>query len=541
VPERLRVTRDPGDTLEAVRAKEQILGGLARPSTPFSRWKRLADLWCAWWFWTLPAKPPRAAYGELANLAVHGRSTLPEAMAAPWLRHAGEIAASRRFFHWTLEFPEVFFGSDGSPSADPGFDAVITNPPWDMLRADGGHLEAAGQAGDRMLVSFARGSGVYRSQSNGHPNRFQLFLERAVRLSRRGGRLGLVLPWGFASDHGCAGLRRLLFDRCRTQALVGMENANAIFPVHRGIRFLLVTATAGGRTEHLRCRFGEKDPGRLDAIPAEPDAARDHFPVVLGRGLLERLTGEDLAVPDLRTATDVALLEKLSLGFPALSSPAGWGARFGRELNATDDRQHLVEGTAGLPVIEGKLVDPFVVRVKESRVRVARHVAARLIDPAVSFTRARLAYRDVASATNRLTLIAAILPADCISTHTLFCLKTPLDEWAQAFLCGVLNSYVANYLVRLRVVTHVSVGIIDRLPVPRPDPGDRRAREVADLARQLSARPDLASAHARLQALVARLYELTSGDLAHVLGTFPLVDAGARREVQDAFAALRSS
>jgi hypothetical protein len=36
--------------------------------------------------------------------------------------------------------------------------------------------------------------------------------------------------------------------------------------------------------------------------------------------------------------------------------------------------------------------------------------------------RARLAYRDVASATNRLTLIAAVIPARAATTHTLFCL-----------------------------------------------------------------------------------------------------------------------
>ena len=59
---------------------------------------------------------------------------------------------------------------------------------------------------------------------------------------------------------------------------------------------------------------------------------------------------------------------------------------------------------------------------------------------------ARLAYRDIASATNRLTLIAAIVPARAVTTHTLFCLKTPLPLDAQQVLCALLNSFVANYL-----------------------------------------------------------------------------------------------
>ncbi len=35
-----------------------------------------------------------------------------------------------RFFHWELEFPEVFFNEDGTPKENPGFDAVIGNPPY---------------------------------------------------------------------------------------------------------------------------------------------------------------------------------------------------------------------------------------------------------------------------------------------------------------------------------------------------------------------------------------------------------------------------
>ena len=43
-----------------------------------------------------------------------------------------------------------------------------------------------------------------------------------------------------------------------------------------------------------------------------------------------------------------------------------------------------------------------------------------------------------------------------------------IDDDEQAFLCGIFNSFVANYLVRLRVGTHVTTSIIGRLPVPRP-------------------------------------------------------------------------
>src|SRR5207245_10571339 len=91
--------------------------------------------------------------------------------------------------------------------------------------------------------------------------------------------------------------------------------------------------------------------------------------------------------------------------------------------------------------------------------------ARRLLKPA-RHERPRLGYRDVASATNRLTLIAAILPAGCVSTHTVFCLRTPLRSRAQHFLCGLFNSFVVNFLVRLRVTTHVTTATVEQLPMP---------------------------------------------------------------------------
>ena len=153
------------------------------------------------------------------------------------------------------------------------------------------------------------------------------------------------------------------------------------------------------------------------------------------------------------------------------------------------------------------------------------------------FGRARLAYRDVASATNRLTLIAAVVPAGCATVHTLFCLKTPLAVRDQAFLCGMLNSLVANYLVRLRVTTHVTAGIVSRLPVPRPPadsprvPPDRLAGAAAWAAlRTRSAMPRTPYSRPRPPAL----YGLDGRQLDHVLAGFPLVrqryeGAGASR------------
>ena len=78
--------------------------------------KTAMDLWCACWFW--PAS-------DLDH------APLPTTFSTPsrqTLALVERIAAKNSFFHWELEFPDVFCKS-GS-----GFDAMLGNPPWDIAK-----------------------------------------------------------------------------------------------------------------------------------------------------------------------------------------------------------------------------------------------------------------------------------------------------------------------------------------------------------------------------------------------------------------------
>jgi hypothetical protein len=503
---------------------------LNRRHTALSKWKRVADLWCGCWFAASGDRVPSSAFGALSDVILTGSGPLPQSTADRYVRQASDIAVTRRFFHWELEFPEVFFDADGARRPGGGFDAVIGNPPWDMVRADAGSARSRSQSrGDiAPVLRFTRDAGIYTAQSAGHANRYQLFLERSIALARHGGRIGLVLPSGLATDHGSAALRKRLLSGCDVEAMVGFDNQHGVFPIHRSVRFLLVTASAGQSTRTIACRLGERDLGALETLGDEPAHTSPWFPVRMTPALIGRLSGDGLAIPDLRTPLDLAIVERAAALFPPLGGESGWSARFGRELNATDDREYFRPAGGGLPIVEGKQIEPFRVGLESARRSIAARDARRLLDPP-RHERPRLAYRDVASATNRITLIAAILPAECVCTHTVFCLRTPLPLQSQLFLCGMFNSLVVNYLVRRRVTTHVTTATIEQLPIPRREDRPRAFREIAALARLLGRRQD-GAAFARLHARVAELYQLSTAEFEHVLDTFPLVP----REERDA-------
>ena len=100
----------------------------------------------------------------------------------------------------------------------------------------------------------------------------------------------------------------------------------------------------------------------------------------------------------------------------------------------------------------------------------------------------------------------------------------------QYCLLALLNSLVANYLVRLQVTTHVTTALMARLPVPRPAPESDEFKRLAAHARSLEATGIAGHdiVYAEINAVAARLYGLTEKQYAHVLGTFPLVPQSVR-------------
>jgi N-6 DNA Methylase/Eco57I restriction-modification methylase len=523
VGERRWLAETVDDTVDIVREKERRLERLRK----MNDWKTIADLWCACWMWPRTADAPsQSVFPSLCDEATTGRSSLPGTLAEPLLKTAGEISRERRFFHWVLEFPEAYFDEHGQPLPEPGFDAVLGNPPWDMLAAESGEKP------------FFRSSGVYRHQGGGRINRYQVFVERALSLARRGGRIGLVVPSGLATDHTAAQLRRELLTHSRVDTISGFDNRKAIFPIHRSVRFMIWTMTKGAPTARIGCRFGIGDPTVLESIPDSSERTNDlSHPVSLTPDLIKALSDETLTIPEVRNELDVRILEGIVHRVPRLRDAEGWNVHFGRELNATDDRPHFQTGR-GIPVLEGKHIEPFRAHPNRAYQRIKETTAARLLDATATFMRSRLAYRDVASSTNRITLIAAIIPAGVVTTHSLFCLKTRLSTDNQAFLCGMLNSFVANYLIRLVMTTHLGSSTVEALRVPKPGYDTPAFIQVVESTRMLE-KSESPLEYAKLQAVAAWCYGLTQADFIHVLSTFPLVPAAERREALEEFRKLK--
>ncbi len=223
--------------------------------------------------WTAEPFGLKGARAELdrADAIIEGRP--PDALR-PMLDAARAEAERRHFFHWPIEFPEVFHRAS---ERNPGFDAVIGNPPWDEITVEELAFYALHVPGLRGLRTraeqeewiadlqaqfpdlapefeqrkadaethraFFKPDNGYVQQGGSDADLYRLFCERYAALTRAGGRLGVVLPRTVFLTAGGRGFRRWLFRECRPARLdILFNNRQWAFPIHPQYTIALLAA-----------------------------------------------------------------------------------------------------------------------------------------------------------------------------------------------------------------------------------------------------------------------------------------------------------
>lgn len=157
-----------------------------------------------------------------ANLHTKGDSGIPHDDTAwqaltqtDWFEQAQRVAHEHNFFHWELEFPELFWehGEQGvKPKARPGFDAVIGNPPYVSFG-----LRAMGRVSEYYKALYRV---VFPHAAEYKVCLYALFMEAGLRLTRPGGYHGYIVPDSFLTGKFFSRIRSLLVQSTHIHTLV---------------------------------------------------------------------------------------------------------------------------------------------------------------------------------------------------------------------------------------------------------------------------------------------------------------------------------
>jgi hypothetical protein len=506
---------------EEVEAKERKYQAW-RSSETFRRQKLECDIWCAAFFW-----PLTDADGWLPTTASYLRALAePDTVRTAARRQIGELDRRHRFFHWRLEFPDVF--------ARGGFDCVLGNPPWERIKLqeqeffsfrDPEIAKAPNKAArDRLIRTlpdrnqqlaeefaaalrdaegesrFVRQSGRFALAGRGDVNTYAVFTELVYQALAPRGRAGVVVPIGVATDDTLKALFADLANRGAIASLHGYENEAFIFPgTHHAFKFCLLTLCRERRQQAdflFLCRY--------------PDHVADHRRHFA-------LTSDDIALlnpnthtcPVFRTRVDADLTKAIYRRVPVLVREAGdgqpeerpWSSTFRRVFDMSKPEVLALctgqPGVASSPMLEAKLMHQFdhrwatyagvpgedlskglardmadAEKTDQDCAVMPRHwLPWHEVEGRLGAHTARhwlIAFRDIASNVVERTVIAAILPR-AGTDFTLRLLFTSEKAPLAGCLVANMNALVLDYVARGMVGgTHLADYITEQLPILPP-------------------------------------------------------------------------
>ncbi|MFE0415119.1 Eco57I restriction-modification methylase domain-containing protein [Streptomyces tendae] len=309
---RLRdITATRANTLRDVRLQSSRFRDLEQ-SAEYLRALHIGDAWCAAFMWPkVQGAPTPVTEGVFRDLQSAGAG-IPVSTNEEIIR----LAEQHKFFHWHLEFPEVFAvskaaGDDVDPSVGwaGGFSCVLGNPPWERIKLqeqeffaqrDTEIANAPNAAARKRLIAalpetnpdlfaefttakrqaegesqFLRLSLRYPLTGRGDINTYAVFAETDRTITGSHGRMGVIVPTGIATDATTQYFFKDLVTTGQLAALYDFENEDKVFPgVHNQMRFCLLTLRGIGDMNEpaqmvFKVRQTDQIPERLYRLAAD--------------------------------------------------------------------------------------------------------------------------------------------------------------------------------------------------------------------------------------------------------------------------------
>ena len=319
-------------------------------------------------------------------------------LSADFKTEVKRMAEEQRFFHWCVEFPEVF-------AANKGFDVMCGNPPWDKIKVEDkkwfeSHGRAdivnAGTASQRKkaiadlpstdpilykeyakaladaeaLSRFVRLAGRFDLTATGDIDLYPMFAELCLSFSKEA--WGLVIPTGIAVNDSNKAFFSKLIDENRLVSLYDFENREKLFDIDSTNHFCLLTI--GKEQDTPRTVKGGFFLTRLDHLL---DPRRIY---TLQTSDFARLNPNTKTCPVFRTSRDAKLTAKIyrnsTILYNEITGENPWNIKFGSMIHMSNDSYLFrtyaqltaqgatlngntfttVDGETYVPLYEGKMI-----------------------------------------------------------------------------------------------------------------------------------------------------------------------------------------
>ncbi|ARI84359.1 Eco57I restriction-modification methylase domain-containing protein [Microcystis aeruginosa] len=406
-------------------------------------------------------------------------------------------------------------------------------------------------------------------------NLYKLFVEQCFNLLHPRGYCGIIIPSGIYTDLGTKQLREMLFSHCQLGTLFGLSNERFIFEgVDHRFKFCLFDFAKGKNTKVFNAVFRINPREAISKDKLEIFLYNKDEQVQISTNLIRKLSPDSLSVMEFKQDIDIHIAEKMSR-FPLLGEtlPDTWNLKLTSEFHMTND-SHLfkTEPAQGrLPLYEGKMIHQFTHRYalpkywldeKEARQALLKRGEVdkgQILD----YQTYRLGFRSISSSTNERSLISSLIPKSVFCGNSLSISEYEQNNFQENeafkfFIVTILNSFLIDWMLRQKVSANINMFYIYQLPIPRLKEGDKYFQEIVENAAKLictteefdqlakevgigshkngvTEEGERMAIRAKLDAIVAHLYELNLTEFQHILTTFPLVPESVKTATLKAY------
>lgn len=402
-------------------------------------------------------------------------------------------------------------------------------------------------------------------------NLYKLFVEQCFNLLHPQGYCGIIIPSGIYTDLGTKQLREMLFSHCQLGTLFGLSNERFIFEgVDHRFKFCLFDFAKGKNTEVFNAVFRINPREAISKNELEIFLYNKDEQVQISTNLIRKLSPDSLSVMEFKQDIDIHIAEKMSR-FPLLGEtlPDTWNLKLTSEFHMTNDsylfKTEPAEGR--LPLYEGKMIHQFTHRYalpkywldeKEARQALLKRGEVdkgQILD----YQTYRLGFRSIARNTDIRTLIVGTIPKNVFCGNSILVSSDiSISNTELIFLEAILNSLIIDFCARQKVSANINMFYIYQTPIPRLKEGDKYFQEIVENAAKLictteefeqlakevgigshkngvTEEGERMAIRAKLDAIVAHLYELTLTEFQHILTTFPLVPESVKTATLKAY------
>jgi hypothetical protein len=526
--------------LADVEAKRHLFEQARADGTLAWRLLRACDLWSAAFF-SVKRRVEREGRERTPTSDIVWRFLAdPTSLPAHVAEEAEALRRQYSFFHWPLEFPEVFKRG--------GFSLALGNPPWETMSPDAKEFFAKHEPDIARMtpaeqqtriaellalrairddwerhgrelyaaVRFIKESGRYRmfaagNLGKGDFNVYRQFAELALTFPAPDGVAAQIVPENFYNGANASAIRAALVTDFHLSALYGFENTRGVwFPaIDTRMKFALYCASRGGPTTEFPAAFAINSEARLQT-------GREH-PLRLPVTLLREFSPDALAFMEFSNQLEIDIARKMYSRHPRLGDKVpglpDWDPL--REVDMGTDNELFSSDSRGWPLYQGSMVTHHDYRAKGYVAGHGRNVTwepfafdspAKAIRPQWRILperipnkirervrRYRIGFCDVGNATNQRSLMAAVIPPGTVCGDKVPTIEFQPNNAAVMILwLGVANSLAMDFIVRMKVALKMSMSLMATLPFPRQvSAADATAKACALATRCSCAGPEM--------------------------------------------------